>query len=155
LPVGPLQSGYFDAKLLGKEQGKQYLEQYPQLTDMWDTKPSYEEETAKRIIDLSKMLRDDVHPFIRNRAEARTTTQEGILEAIQGPSESAYQLGWMDFSQEMSPNLQRLVEDYIVYDEDLPSTAFDQAEYVAEGFGISAYAMLELIRRDLRPDTIK
>ncbi len=49
----------------------------------------------------------------------------------------------------MSPHLQSLVEDHIVYGEDLSSAAQDQLEYMAGDFGLDAVTMMEIIRRSI------
>ena len=61
---------------------------------------------------MEEMLRSDVHPFLREGAEARSLAQQSILEAMQEPGESPYELGWQDFRLEMSSHLQNLVRDY-------------------------------------------
>jgi hypothetical protein len=147
--IWDIQDGYFEAKLLGKKQAKQYLKDYPQLIDKWDTQDSYEEETAQRIIDVADLLRDDIHPFIRAGAEARSLAQQNIMEALQTPTETPYQLGWEDFRVEMSPHLQSLVEDTVLYGEDLSSAAQDQLEFVAKDFGLDSTTMMELISRSM------
>ncbi|MCK4925686.1 MAG: hypothetical protein KAS61_11965, partial [Spirochaetes bacterium] len=43
------------------------------------------------------------------------------------------------------------VEDYVLYDDDLSSAAYDQIEYLARGYDITADAMLEIVRRDMTP----
>jgi hypothetical protein len=49
----------------------------------------------------------------------------------------------------MSPHLQSLVEDTVLYGEDLSSAAQDQLEFVAEDFGLDTTTMMELISRSM------
>ena len=147
--IWDIEDGYFEARLFGKEQAKQYLEDFPQLKEKWDLSETYEEETAERIVSVEEMLRSDVHPFLRAGAEARSIAQENIMEALQTAEQTPYELGWQDFKQDMSPHLQYLVEDYVLYDEDLSSVAYEQIEYLARDYGITADAMLEIISKSM------
>jgi hypothetical protein len=147
--IWDIQDGYFDAKLLGKKQAKQYLVDFPQLEEKWDTQDKYEEETNQRILDVSEMLNEDIHPFLRAGAEARTVAQENIFEALQTQEQTPYELTWEDLRTEMSPHLQSLVEDHVLYDEELSGAVQDQLEYTAHDFGLDVTMMMEIIRRSM------
>ena len=144
-----IQDGYFAAKLVGNKEAKQYLKEHPELTEKWDMQDDYEKITTEMIVDVEKMIRSDVHPFLRAGAEARSLAQQNIMDVMTEQGQSPYELGWEDFRTEMSVPLQNLVEDYVLLDEDLSGEAYKQLEYLAGDFGMNYEKMMELISRSM------
>lgn len=119
-------------------QQKRYIE----LRDMYIREAA---ESTRKSIEMIKPVR-----WPEFRRGARTEIVEKVGEVAAPQQQEVYSYTWNDWQKEMSPVLQRVVQDYFLLGDELPWAAEDALERIADQNNIDYNLMLEQIRQSIQ-----
>jgi len=143
-----IQDAYHD--LMTTKDQKAYKRQYPQLEQFWKAKAEYKKTVAEMVARTGKALKEGMPALLRTD-ETNSVGQERILDELNQPRvPEYYQYSYADWMQNFPPEMQRLLEDYVYGEKELPYIAEKELEYFAGRLNEEPEIILELIEQSAR-----
>jgi hypothetical protein len=143
-----IQDAYYD--LMTTKDQKAYKRQYPQLEQFWKAKAEYKKTVAEMVARTGKALKEGMPALLRTD-ETNSVGQERILDELNQPRvPEYYQYSYADWMQNFPPEMQRLLEDYVYGEKELPYIAEKELEYFAGRLNEEPEIILELIEQSAR-----
>lgn len=147
--MGAVWDGLDEAKLNGTE--KQYRREHPEIGRYYDLRDQYQKWVDAAILRAAQGLGEAVYPELRDDNPVDSIGEMDVTAGVTDQPFNPYDLTWQDVQGDMPPTLQRLVLDTILNGEELSYAAKKQLEYIAQGYGVDADMLIEILANNYAP----